>query len=87
MMPRGVREYLASCDIAAVCFYQTGRVGFTRNPPSDAATWWCAASDAGRLVREARKTGGDIPGAACELGIELTPHAVVLARCAAAVKR
>lgn len=90
-LPRGVRDYLKAFDLTAICRYRDGRLGVSRDPRGAAAAWWCPASEAGRLIREAGKHDGDIVAAARELArereIALTEHAAVLARAEAASGR
>jgi hypothetical protein len=70
-----------------VCRHRDGRLGVTRNPAGAAVTWWCETVKAGPLIRAARRHGGDIPAAACALGVALTDHATVLPRATAAVAK
>jgi len=86
-LPRPVRSYLLSFSIACVCTFPSGRIAVRRDPCGATSAWWCDADLAGDLAREARKNGGDIVGAAQRLGIQLTPHASVLARATACTER
>jgi hypothetical protein len=86
-LPREARDYLGVFGIAAVVIYRDGRIGVSRNPAGAVAAWWVEDDQARGVVKQARKNGGDVPGAARRLGVALTEHAIVLARAAAASKR
>ena len=86
-LPREVKDYLGAFGIAAVVIYRDGRIGVSRDPAGAVAAWWVEADQAGSVVKQARKNGGDIPAAARRLGVVLTEHAIVLVRAAAASKR
>ena len=82
------RAYLRTFDLTAVVLTRDGRLTSTCDPSGrDAsAVWWCRATDVGRLVKAARKTG-DLVGAAQRLGIVVTEHTTVMARATAAVEK
>jgi hypothetical protein len=86
-LPREAKDYLGAFGIAAVVIYRDGRIDVSRDPAGAVAAWWVEADQAGAVVKQARKNGGDIPAAARRLGVVLTEHATVLARAAAASKR
>ena len=86
-LPREAKDYLGAFGIAAVVIYRDGRIGVSRDPAGAVAAWWVEADQAGSVVKQARKNGGDIPAAARRLGVVLTEHAIVLVRAAAASKR
>ena len=86
-LPREAKSYFGAFGIAAVVVYRDGRVGVSRDPAGAVAAWWVEADQAGGVVKQARKNGGDIPAAARELGVTLTAHDVVIARAKAATAR
>jgi hypothetical protein len=86
-LPRQVKSYLNAFGIVAIVAYRDGRIGVSKNPVGAAQAWWLQADQAGGVVKQARKNGGDIPVAAQKLGVALTEHSVVLARASAAVAR
>ena len=86
-LPREAKDYLGAFGIAAVVIYRDGRIGVSRDPGGAAHAWWLQADQAGGVVKQARKNGGDILAAARHLGVALTEHAIVMARAAAAASR
>jgi len=86
-LPRETKSYFGAFGIAAVVVYRDGSIGVSRNPAGAVAAWWVEADQAGGVVKQARKNGGDIPAAAWKLSVALTEHSVVLARASAAVAR
>ena len=86
-LARAAADYVHAFNIAAVCVYRDGRIGVSRNPVGVAQAWWLQTDEAGAVIREGRKNGGDIPAAARELGVMLTAHDVVIARAKAATAR
>ncbi len=86
-LPRGVSAYVAAFDLASIAITRYHRLVVTRNPSGAEAAWWCEAKHASRLVRHARKLGGDVEGAARELRVTATVHHVAVQRAAASVAR
>jgi hypothetical protein len=81
--------YFAAFDL--VCLYVTpcGRVGIGHAPSAGAhAAWWARRGDAARIFVGARKAtnASGLPAAAAilhsarKLGVEITPHAVAVAK-------
>jgi hypothetical protein len=54
-------DYIAAFDLAAMCQYRDGPLGVNRNPAGAVAASWCETVKAGRVIRAARRHGGDIP--------------------------
>jgi hypothetical protein len=86
-LPREAKDYLGAFGIAAVAIYRDDRIGVSRDPAGAVAAWWVEADQAGGVVKQARKNGGDIPAAARKLRVTLTAHDVVIARAKAATAR
>jgi hypothetical protein len=86
-LPRGVAAYVRAFDLTSIAITRDGRLVVSRNPAGAEAAWWCPATDASRLVRHARKIGGDVESAAFALGVPATAHHVAVQRAAAAVER
>jgi hypothetical protein len=86
-LARAAADYIHAFNIAAICVYRDGRIGVSQNPVGAAQAWWVQADEAGAVIREGRKNGGDIPAAARKLGVALTEHSVVQARASTAVAR
>ena len=86
-LPREAKDYLGAFGIAAVAIYRDDRIGVSRDPAGAVAAWWVEADQAGGVVKQARKNGGDIPAAARKLGVTLTAHDAVIARAKAATAR
>jgi hypothetical protein len=86
-LTRAAADYVHAFNIAAVCAYRDGHIEVSQNPVGAAQAWWLQADQAGGVVKQARKNGGDIPAAARELGVTLTAHDVVISRAKAATAR
>jgi hypothetical protein len=86
-LPRGVSAYVAAFDLTSIAITGDGRLVVTHNPAGAASAWWCGRRAARRVVRHARKDGGDIPAAARELGVAITAHDIVMQRACASVAR
>jgi hypothetical protein len=83
VLPREAKDYLNGFGIAAVVIYRDARIGVNHDPAGAVAAWWVEADQAGSVVKQARKNGGDVPAAARHLGVALTEHNIVLARASA----
>jgi hypothetical protein len=83
-----VRDYLNGFDLMSIALYHDGRLGVTRDPVGAETAWWCAAVDAGRVIKRANSAKGkDVPAAAQALKVVLTEHRIVLARAGAAAQK
>ena len=86
-LPRSVARYIAGFNLAAVCRYRDGRLGVSRDPEGAGEAWWCLETQAGAVVKRARREGGDILAAARALGIPLTAHTLLISRAKSASGR
>jgi hypothetical protein len=83
-----VTDYIAQFDLVALVIWRDGnRLGTARDPAGAARAWWCASVKAGIVLKEARRSDGDIETAARKAGVELTEHSAVVARAEAAAAK
>jgi hypothetical protein len=80
-------DYVRAFDLVAICIWRDGRIDVKRDPSGADAAYWCQANDAGKVLRAVAGNAGALVAAAHSLGVGLTEHNVVLARCEAAVAR
>ena len=79
-LSRDSLDYLAAFDLRCICVTSSGRVYTAKNPTVGAAgVWWTKSEDADRVAALAWSTG-DVPSAASQLRIALTPHETVCRR-------
>jgi hypothetical protein len=77
-IPNTILKYLRRFDLSSIAQSRDGRLAATRNPENYQHAWWCNSVDVGRVIKHARRNGGDVPAAARALRVRLAPHDFVM---------